>query len=353
VNAPPDSNLAYWIECAQSQHPGRRRAAAAALGQSGDGRAIGPLTNLLAETRADVVRAAAALRCLGEANLAGAVTALWKGDPTPALRLRDARLGGPLVTMLGSRSARRRAAAAEALGSVPGEAPVGPLVLALYGDPNASVRRAAARSLGRVAQPGALRPLLDSLLAEDPGLRREVVSALGALGDPLAVDPLVERLQDHDVETRRRAAVALGRLGEGSRLMGQADERALDALSLALKKDRSHVVRESAARALGMIRSPAALPALIDALDNPNDEVTAAAARALGQIGDPAALPKLREARAWWEQGPVKEACREATRAILRAIGRYGSELSPAPPPKGRATEVAPTGPDVGSELAP
>jgi HEAT repeat protein len=58
-------------------------------------------------------------------------------------------------------------------------------------------------------------------------------------------------------------------------------------------KDEAHPVREVAAEALGIIGSPDALPALVDALGNSEPFVKRAVIEALGAIGDPTPVPQL------------------------------------------------------------
>jgi hypothetical protein len=67
------------------------------------------------------------------------------------------------------------------------------------------------------------------------------------------IDRNVQRLADPDERVRAEAAIALGR----ARV-----RRAVDPLAATLAGDRSPAVRETAARALGLIGAPQALPAL-------------------------------------------------------------------------------------------
>src|SRR5207302_5392888 len=101
---------------AAARRAARERAAlAASLGRSGDPAAVPALLRLL-EARPPVRAAVDALRRLGEPGLARAIGALLDGDPAPVADVKDPRLAGPLLALLGDRAAWRRAAAAEALG---------------------------------------------------------------------------------------------------------------------------------------------------------------------------------------------------------------------------------------------
>ncbi len=73
---------------------------------------------------------------------------------------------------------------------------------------------------------------------------------------PADVDRHLQMLSTPDESTRRDAVMELGRMKA---------ERAVDALTASLAGDRSAVVRDAAARALGLIGSPRALTALIHA----------------------------------------------------------------------------------------
>ncbi|HWY88953.1 MAG TPA: HEAT repeat domain-containing protein, partial [Gemmataceae bacterium] len=70
------------------------------------------------------------------------------------------------------------------------------------------------------------------------------------------------RLTNPDEALRRESVMELGRM---------KNERALDPLAATLAGDRSANVRDAAARALGLIGSPRALTALIQAAQADND----------------------------------------------------------------------------------
>src|SRR5688500_7993738 len=74
-----------------------------------------------------------------------------------------------------------------------------------------------------------------------------------------------------------------------------AQEVAIVQALTALLSDTSSVVRSEAARALGerAVAARAAVPALINALGDPQRRVRVNAASALGEIGDPAAITRL------------------------------------------------------------
>ncbi len=92
------------------------------------------------------------------------------------------------------------------------------------------------------------------------------------------------RLLDHkDLQVQYEAAEALGNLG---------DERAIDPLIAALKRDEFSGVRWKAAEALSKIGDRAVGP-LIATLQYPDEDVRWKAAIALGEIGNPDAIVPL------------------------------------------------------------
>ena len=142
--------------------------------------------------------------------------------------------------------------------------------------------------------------LLPLLTDKDPFVRRETAYALGTTRSSTAVPPLTELLQNDKVdEVRGAAAVALGRIGiEGAMtplinvLTGQTEQTK----NKKAKREQNPFVLRSAARALGQIRSRAALPILLVTLQDEKleDDLRREAAIALGVIGDQSALAALR-----------------------------------------------------------
>lgn len=88
-------------------------------------------------------------------------------------------------------------------------------------------------------------------------------------------------------------------------------------------------VRWSAVRALGKVRSPEAIEALIDLLSDENEEIRIAAARSLADIGDRGAVPVLLQmldgetnlAKAWIADSLGRLADAEAVDALVSLLG--------------------------------
>ena len=158
---------------------------------------------------------------------------------------------------------------------------VGPALLHAMKDENAKVREMATSAIGSVnpLPDGALAELLAALKDKDPEMQWSAASALGRgrPQTPAAASALLEGLKAKDKSLRISAAFALGQFG--------AAERVVPAL-IALLKEKEETTREVAAEALGCI-GPAAkesIPALQEALNDPNEEVRKSVDSALKSI---------------------------------------------------------------------
>ena len=221
--------------------------------------------------------------------------------------LADARAVDPLIDALASSNWRIRQAATVALGRIGDPRAIEPLVAALA-DRDWHVGQAAAAALGGIGDPRAIEPLVAALLASDAEVRRAASEALASIGwaprnageraawsiandawstcveiGVPAVEPLVTVLGVGGASGRQAAASALGMIG---------DPRAIDPLVAALRDYYAHV-RETSATALGMIGDPRAIDPLVAALRDAYPEVRQAAAGALGEIGGAAVGPLI------------------------------------------------------------
>jgi HEAT repeat protein len=174
------------------------------------------------------------------------------------------------------------------------------------GDPAAIVRATAARAVISLGHDEAATQILPLLKDRDEFVRREAAYALGQTRSSLGVPALsIALATDKKPSVRGAAAVALGQIGDASAASALADalSRKLPATGFLNRIRRKKVeedefVRRSAAIALGQIKSREAVSVLIDALSNERTpaDIRREAARALGLIGDPAAVPALRSA---------------------------------------------------------
>jgi HEAT repeat protein len=158
------------------------------------------------------------------------------------------------------------------------------LIEALYEDnENVNNQAIAALSAIGVASIGSLLPLL---YQDNKRIRKNAINILGRIRSPGTVHELIIILQDNDDEVRKQAALALGQIGTPavSSLLGTL-------------KDKNKQARADATFALGMIKGGGerVVLGLCEALTDKQEdvEVRYSAARSLGQIGLPEAIPKL------------------------------------------------------------
>lgn len=169
-------------------------------------------------------------------------------------------------------------------------------------DAAAIVRATAAKSILSIGGEESVPYLLPLLNDKDEFVRREGAYALGLTKSRSATAALSERLlNDKEDGVRGAAAVALGQIGDETAIIALVGTLAPE-LSVPAKKKRKQepnvFVLRAAAVALGQIRSRAGTAALISALSNEklDSDVRREAARSLGLIGDPTAVPALRTA---------------------------------------------------------
>ena len=226
------------------------------------------------------------------------------------------------------------------------ESAVPALVAALRED-DEWMRQAAVIALTKIG-PAAV-PALATTLRDDAWVRRLALVALNGIGRAAeaAVPALVAALEDDDKWVRQGAAAALEKIGP-------AAESAVPALIAALKDDDEGVLG-SAVLALGKIGPAAksAVPALIAALKLGEQLSICLALTKIGSAAVPALLAALsdddEEARKWvvltlGEIGPaaepaipalvaeLKDEDEEVRRSAILALGRIGPAAEPAIP---------------------
>lgn len=147
----------------------------------------------------------------------------------------------------------------------------------LLKDPDWVVRREAAITLGEMGDERCAEPLCRALYDGDWQVREVAIDALGQIGSP-SVEKLIKLLRDWDV--RKYAIIALGKI---------RDERVLDPL---MQQLRNEEFKEYATSALVEVGQPA-VPRLIEALKDKDDNVRKQAVVALGRIKLPEAVDSL------------------------------------------------------------
>ena len=173
------------------------------------------------------------------------------------------------------------------------------------------VREYASEALGRIGAE-AVPTIRNSLSANDPNVRAaaaEAILSLGSKGDFLLVD-LIDRLQ-REQNARVLEAVVLSVAD-----FGLDAEAAAPALLKLLDRQPLHV-RRVVIETLGVIRAdaPAVVPALREALKDPNDSIQERAAKALAeyQLEATNALPELVDVF-------EKSASRDTQKVVIRSM---------------------------------
>ena len=137
------------------------------------------------------------------------------------------------------------------------------------------IRCRAADALGMQRDPAAVPALLDALHDEVDSVRGHAANALGLIQDVRATDALITMLADPDVWLRWAAAEALGTLGNPS--------ATIPLLNAWLNADHEAllIVIAEAFRRMG----DAVKPSLVQAQNNPDENIQRASAYMLGQLG--------------------------------------------------------------------
>src|SRR5690242_4084974 len=176
------------------------------------------------------------------------------------------------------------------------------VALPLLSDPSPIVRVTATKAILSLPPDESAAALLPLLNDKDEFVRRETAYALGNTRSRTATTSLTDHLlNDKEGGVRGAAAVALGKIGDENAVIALASTLApqLSASAKSKRKPEANpFVLRAAAVALGEIKNRAGTPALIDALNNEKfpQDVRREAARSLGLIGDPAAIPALQSA---------------------------------------------------------
>jgi HEAT repeat protein len=145
-----------------------------------------------------------------------------------------------------------------------------------------------------------------------PMVRARVAETLGISKDKSAIPALLDALKDQYFTVRASAALALGNIG---------DAQVIPSL-LPLLKDKDGEVRSAACVAIAKFREPSTFDDITNVLlDDPLIEVRQSAVRALGETKHPAAIPFLMEALRdsfWWFERE------QAAADLLTAIEKMG-----------------------------
>lgn len=278
-------------------------AAAEALGEIGDERALAPL--LAALNRSSLREPV--LEALGKIGNVNTLLPLLGGIADPLRIVREVSVVAlNSIYRKSDGEDRRRIASAVRTG-------ISERALSfldeLVDTSGGELQRAAIAVLGWSGRPAVI-PKLFGLLREEE-MEEPVAQALRSSGAPV-VPLLLERLGDGNVLVRRVAALVLGDLGR---------TEAEVPLLLLLDDENGHV-RSTAAEALGKLRSRKAVAALVGLLEDEYENVQESAIRALAAIGDDSVLDDLLRDFTTREAG--------MRRNIVRLLGRIGTDKASA-----------------------
>jgi ankyrin repeat protein/HEAT repeat protein len=215
------------------------------------------------------------------------------------------------LVMLKSDDASFRTAAAVTLARLPDPRATDLLIEALR-DTNPDVRAAAASALRQQPDPRAVKPLVAMLGEKNWGSGDAASAALAAIGSP-AVEQLLSALSDDDELVRVRSAKALGTIGDSRAVEGlisgwrRADGatsgvffEALKSMGspavpavIALVESRDAKVLEEAVKLLGAMGDTRAVEPLLQLLTETKQGERTDVAMALGELRDPRAIPAL------------------------------------------------------------
>lgn len=209
------------------------------------------------------------------------------------------RLGGAiaphLIEALGNEEDRnRRGRLVKALKAI-GE-PAYPFIVDALRSPTWYVVRNALNVLGDIGTPDQVEAIGRGLAHSDPRVRRAAARALGKIGGPDAERLLVGAMTDKDAETQAEVLLCLGSMKAQSAIPGLAE------LARAKLLGTDEKVQELAVTTLGQIGTDAVVPALGEILraksffGGSTPVIRIAAARALSMIKTPAARGVLKSA---------------------------------------------------------
>jgi HEAT repeat protein len=263
-----------------------RYAAAKALGDMGDSRAIEPLAiDLQTEKNCSAAIALSKIRDPQAIRKLISAEAVAKGHPEQCIRKalrkieKNPYMVEPLILLLDDESKKVRYWAISALGLIRDSRAVDALIASIKKEK----RGPAVWALGNIGDVRAVEPLIDILDDKSSHVRYSAAKALGRLEDPRAVESLIRSLRDSssNLRVRSNAVEALGKIG---------GRRAREVLIDLLGPDRIGIL---AACALGELKDEQALEPLITALEDPNKWHRMWAAEALGNLNDRRAASAL------------------------------------------------------------
>ena len=139
-----------------------------------------------------------------------------------------------------------------------------PILIETLDDPDDETRIYAMASLGRQGDTSAVRPLIDLVSSEDPGIQKAAIGALGQLKDARAGAALVTALRDRSHDVRWNAALQLAEMEDNAgvdvlaEMLNRAYLNSFPRMSEFQKQD----AMIKAIRAIGKVGTESLLPTL-------------------------------------------------------------------------------------------
>ncbi len=268
-------------------------------------------------------------------NLHGASPALRQAAAAALTKLKDPASLAILSETLRSENPDRVVAALQFLESFQSDDATR-AIAALLDHPDPYVRATAVSALGRQAGTNVVERLAPLLEDPNPRVRANAIEALAAAKDPALVERLRPLLQDPSMRARVNTVITLTAI--------QGVSAALERMPLIRDLARGdRTARSRATYVLGRLPLEQSMDLLAELLNDPEIQIRCEAARALGRIGSPRAIPPLIEALA----GPpdLRHFARRSLAVILQRSGEesVGSLMK---------TAVATDRPEIRSELA-
>jgi cyclophilin family peptidyl-prolyl cis-trans isomerase/HEAT repeat protein len=286
----------------------------------------------------------------------GEPTVAWWPVAYAVQRVQDGRALPALTWFARRGGVEARVFAARGLGGLKGRAADGappdtevvPALVSLLGDAQPGrLRAAAARALGQVGDGRALPALLGLLRAPDADdtLRLEAVGALAALGSPEAVAPLQDMVSARWAPLRGAALSAIATLdptafvfvlsgldpdpswivrAQLASVLGSLDPQVARPKLRAMLTDGDARVLGPVLESLAKAEAPGLEAVLIDFLSSQDVVVRATAARLLGPLKTPRAIAALQDAY----QQSKRDGTYVARGAILAALAAGGAEAA-------------------------
>ena len=186
--------------------------------------------------------------------------------------------------------------------------PSNPSLISALNNKKSNVRKAVVDILGKIKDPVSVNHLVGILRDDDILVRMAAGNALVNIGKP-AIPALITALTDRDKNTKKTAAETLGKLKDTQSIK--------PIIQLFMEVDSG--IRFAAQRSLHDMGKPA-IPLLIEALENDNNDIRSGAATVLGDAKATESVDHL--------CGLLNSKCRSDRISALKALNKIASPTS-------------------------